>query len=82
MGAVLPGRERHRVHGGRGGPREDRGVEERAAQLAGEAPAGWHPHPGLGQQAGPGGGCCPKQILQPVVPTSYSDRLLDLPLTQ
>ena len=55
VGEVLPGRECHRVHGGRRGPRQDRGQQERAAQPPGPAPAGGNTHTGAGQQEGSSG---------------------------
>ena len=53
VGALLPRGERDRVHGGRRGPRQDRGEQERAAQSPGQTPAGGDTHPGPRQQEGP-----------------------------
>ena len=50
VGKILPRSERHRVHGGRRGPRQDRGQQERASQPPGPTSTGRNPHTSPWQQ--------------------------------
>jgi len=55
VGEILQGRKRYCLHGGRCGQRQDRSLQERAAQSSGKATVGWYPCVGAWEQAGPTG---------------------------